>query len=1082
MFSIKESTANCLECPLYDAPSVIMETNCSSFDDVEIVFVIENPDKAEIEEEAPLVGPAGKIFRKYFNQFELDKRNYILTNIVMCQSISKDGTTGNPTQDVITKCKANCFDIIRNANPKLIVLMGSTPVREFGLLESSGITSIRGQMFKWEGMDVLVTTDPSYVQMRRGTEDETNFANDIKKAGELIGSKYGISQISDNQILDKSCAHYYRIPDKFYTEDYYLLDVQYIKKTTEILYIFLDKDGNKVYHRENDEYIFYTISDENNARCTVPYSELHQVKSQNRKPHGMTPKLTYEGDIKLETKHAIDYYLTRTAPLPEVIFKTLFFDIECSSKDGLSNSSVEEASDIVTIIGFYYDGKHTTYVLDPKFLDKSSTHQISVDNCIICKNERELLRSFIREFVKIDPMFVSEWFGSGYDFPYIFKRCEKNGIDVSEMSRFREVSFNPFNNRVHIAGVIELDMLVLYKEYTFVKEESYSLDFIANKYLGEGKLGKGYNFSRMFREDPNEAILYNRRDVDILPRLDSKLRHINFCNDIRLICKTNFDATRNTIGMLDSMLLSYLKPMGMSVKSSDTKEKTEKYTGAYVKEPKTGLHELICDFDFSSLYPSIIITYNIGINTFLMKLVDEKLGYELMYSREDLPDKIDIIIDPLFKAELKTITKENLLKLVDEEKLIYTINGCFYKQHEKEKSYYSDILDSLMKTRKLYKSEMFNAKLAEDFEKEKILDSKQTALKVLANSLYGGIGNNSFRFYNVDCAKSITLGGQEVTKNSIIHVDSYIDSLKSGSYIASEKMQKSEMFSDEHIVRDIKHVITGDTDSLFVTYENIIKNEINFENIKPTILEYNSKVQNFLNNDIILNLSKKRNVDPQHNRLELKNELIITRGHFLAKKRYAIRVVFHEGKATDEIVQRGIETRRSDYPSYTKEKLRELLDLLLKSEKISLKNILTFSKLTEEEILSKIIAGEQTIARPVSYGKKLEEYKSIPEGARGMENFNILEYKTFYVGSRGYLFQIKGLDFDEAPANVVTSYVNNFRKTGKKLDVIVIPEQIITLPKYYIIDTMDMLRFSWIDRYKLMLEPLLAIDKKMLAF
>ena len=160
----------------------------------------------------------------------------------------------------------------------------------------------------------------------------------------------------------------------------------------------------------------------------------------------------------------------------------------------------------------------------------------------------------------------------------------------------------------------------------------------------------------------------------------------------------------------------------------------------------------------------------------------------------------------------------------------------------------------------------------------------------------------------------------------------------------------------------------------------------------------------------------------------------------------------------------------------------ELLDLLLKSEKISLKNILRFSKLTEEEILSKIIAGEQTIARPVSYGKKMEEYKSIPEGARGMENWNILEYKTFYVGSRGYLFQIKGLDFDEAPPNVITSYVNNFRKTGKKLDVIVIPEQIITLPKYYIIDAMDMLRFSWIDRYKLMLAPLLAIDKKMLAF
>ena len=979
MISIKESLANCLECPLYDAPSSIIETNCSSFDEVEIVFVAENPGKKEIDDGVPLVGSSGQIFRKYFNQFELNKRKYILAHSVLCQNISRDGNIETPSEEVVKRCIVNCFDIVRNSNPKLLVLMGSTPARAFGFLESDGIMSIRGQVFKWEGIDVLITTHPSYIQRRRGTEDETQFANDIKKAGELIGLKFGVDQNLANQILDTKCAYYYKIPDKFYTEDYYLVDVQYIKKTNEVLYIFIDKNGNKVYHKENDEYVFYTMDEKDKARYTVPYSDLQQVKSQNRKSHGLDPSLTYEGDIKIETKHAIDYYLTRTAPMPEIMFKTLFFDIECSSKDGVSNSSVEEASDIITIIGFYYEGKHTTYVVDPRFLDKSSNHQITVDNCIVCKNERDLLKDFIREFNKIDPMIVSSWYGSEYDFPYIFKRCEKNGIDVSELSRFGDVSYNPFNKRVHIAGVVELDMYMLYKTYTFVKEESYSLDYIANKYLGEGKLGKGYNFSRMFRDDPDAAVLYNRQDVDILPRLDTILRHINFCNDIRLICKTNFDSTRNTIGMLDSMLSSYLKPMGISIKSSNPQEKREKYAGAYVKEPQTGLHELICDFDFSSLYPSIIITYNIGINTFLMKLVDEKLGYEVMYNRNDLPDELDVIVDPLFTAEAKIITKENLLKLIDSKKVIYTINGCFYKQHDTERSYYSDILDGLMRSRKLYKNKMFEAKRDRDTEKEKILDSKQTALKVLANSLYGGIGTNSFRFYNVDCAKSITLGGQEVTKSSIIHVDPYIDSLKSGNYKEPVKIQKSEIFSDEHIVREIKHVITGDTDSLFVTYENIIKKESNFENIKSTILGYNSKVQDFLNNNIISGIVENRNVDSKYNRLELKNELIITRGLFLAKKRYACRVVFHEGKPTDELLQRGVETRRSDYPSYTKEKLIELLNLLVKSDSISLRKILNFAKVTEEEILTRIINGELNIARPVSYGKKLEEYKNIPE-------------------------------------------------------------------------------------------------------
>lgn len=1082
MFSIKESLANCLECPLYNSPSTIMETNCKSFDEVEIVFVTENPSKKEVEQGVPLIDGAGQIFRKYFNLYGLNQRKYILTSIVLCQSSTVENAAGNLTEEIARRCKVNCFDIIKMANPKLIVLMGSTPAREFGLLKGTGIVSIRGEMFKWDGYDVLVTTHPAHAQMRRGTEDERNFGNDIKKAGELIGVKVGTSQISENQILDGNGAFYYRIPEKFYTEEYYLLDVQYIRKTHEVLYIFLDKNDDKIYHKENDDYVFYKTCDEEAAAYTVPYKDLTQIKSQNRRKHGISPKISYEGDIKLPVKHAIDYYLTRTLPNrdnSDVKIKIFFYDIETSSKDGFSQSTVKEAGDIISLISYSYGGDRVTYALDPKFLDKSADNNITIENTIMFRNERELLKTFVRDFNKLDPHIMVGWYSSEFDFPYIYNRCIKNGIEPELMSRFGDVYINPYNGRIHIAGIIELDMYTLYKEYTQNKEESYSLDFIANKYLGEGKLGKGYNFSQMFKSDVNGSILYNRQDVDILVKLEAKLKHIVFCNEFRSICKTTFDATKSTIGLLDSLLISYLKPRGIAVKSSDPKEKSEKFTGAYVKAPDQGIHDYISDFDFSSLYPSLIITYNIGINTFVMKFADERNGYYLAYNRNLLPDTIDIVIDPISRQIQKKFLKNDLFKFVEREGLICTINGCFFKSHANEKSHYSEILEVLMNKRKLYKEEMF--KYAPEDEEYDILDSKQTALKVLANSMYGGLGAGVFRFFNVDCAKSITLSGQEAIKTSIINADKFVSELNNSDRVSNiEKISMDEMFADSDL-RDTCNILTSDTDSLFITYENILDRKNKDKNIE-LIISYNNMVEKFLNDNVMDFLVKTKNVKIENSRLALKNEYVCNRGLFLTKKRYAMHNIRREGKIIDKIDARGIETRRSDYPSFTKIKLVEMLDILLKSETVKLKTILEFVKDTEGEILGKIIEGEKDIARPVSYGKKLEEYKSISQGVRGMETWNLLEYKTFYVGSRGYLFTVKGIDLDKASMEIADRYYKEFISRGKKLDVIVIPEQAMKLPEYYIVDSSEMLRVAWTDRYKLMLEPLLKITNSLIKF
>ena len=145
-------------------------------------------------------------------------------------------------------------------------------------------------------------------------------------------------------------------------------------------------------------------------------------------------------------------------------------------------------------------------------------------------------------------------------------------------------------------------------------------------------------FSDMFRESPNEATKYNQQDVIILPKLDNKCKHLSLQNELRKICKTNFEAAKTPMGQLDSLLVAFLKENGISSKNADVGEKGGKFEGAFVKEPIAGIHEYIVDFDFASLYPSLILTYNIGVNTFVMKFKEFAQGYDFCYDIHSLPD------------------------------------------------------------------------------------------------------------------------------------------------------------------------------------------------------------------------------------------------------------------------------------------------------------------------------------------------------------------------------------------------------------------------------------------------------------
>ncbi|GIU69116.1 MAG: hypothetical protein KatS3mg002_0352 [Candidatus Woesearchaeota archaeon] len=802
----------------------------------------------------------------------------------------------------------------------------------------------------------------------------------------------------------------------------------------------------------------------------VPYNERKNLP----------PETTYEGDIKIEVKHTQDYYYFSKGE-PEVKdYNILFFDIEIYSGDSKEFPHANEANYPVCLITIKYKDLVRTYILNPKLF--GIKNNITVENTIVCDSEKELIARFIKDVHELNPDFITGWNTNGFDFPYIYNRMPKVGLENTLLSPFEEMFLNPEKNLVYIAGFICVDQLDLYKMFEFTKQENYRLGTIAQIELDETKLDSGTNFNKMFQEDVNKAILYNIRDTELLEKLENKLKHIQLLNELRLITKNCFSSSMSALPQLDSLIIYFLKEKGLAVRNSVSSEKNEKFEGAFVKEPIKGLHKFVVDFDFTSLYPSLIRTYNIGINTFAFKVTDPKIGYYLAYNRNKLPQNIEIIVDPFYAKTRHIISKEKLLNLINEKKLIFTINGCFFLPHEKEVSYYSQILEDLLSSRKIYKNKMFEAMTQGDKDKENLYDIKQKVYKVLANSIYGILGNNYFRFFNIDCAKSITFSGKEVTKTSILYADKKVDSFYKGDLEINELSYEELIFDFQ---RETPNVITADTDSLFVTYENLpdIK-KLTFDEALPKIQKLNDEVQNYLNKEVIINLIKKHNVNPDNNYLELKNEFIAKRGLFLAKKRYAIYVLFQEGRNVDKIISMGVETKRSDYPSKTKQCLEELLSLLLKNDNFSILKIHQYLESKTKEFMKDIVEGKKEIARPISFTKKIEDYKVVPQGVNAMLNWNNLVYEAFQPGSKGYLFKIHGIDLDHAPDYIKSQYQKEFVQKNKSLEVIALPDEEIKLPEWIIPDVKSMLQFAWLDRYNLLLEPILKIhnNKNTLKF
>jgi DNA polymerase elongation subunit (family B) len=482
--------------------------------------------------------------------------------------------------------------------------------------------------------------------------------------------------------------------------------------------------------------------------------------------------------------------------------------------------------------------------------------------------------------------------------------------------------------------------MLLHKKYIMKQERSYKLGDIGSKYVNLGKIEYEGSLDRLFREDVNTFIEYNIRDVEILVELDKKLQFIDLTVNICHLCHVPYENIYYSTALNEGAILTYLRRKNIVSPNKPTtynpalKEGNEEYAGGYLKDPVPGLYEWVSDLDFTSLYPSIIRNLNMGIET-LVGRIQNRNKYDNKWGLEDIkkldPDYELTIEKVNDKRQIQkaTISAGKLINMIDKNDWAVAANGTMFRKDMP--SVVVEILNDWFNKRTHYKNEMKKAYKSGNKELGEFYNKRQHAFKIKLNDVYGVFAQNGWRYSdgNLFISKAITLTGQRLDQESINFVNREIN---------------SELNTDKD------YVVTADTDSLFFEMKDLIKKrrpDVDIksrEQVVPVALEitkeYQDKTKPFLQN-----LCKTQfNIDNEY--FELKQEVVLERGYFAGKRRYAQFIVNKEGVPTEELDIKGMDVMKSNMtPLYAKFGEGLLMDIMYgKSKKEIDKKITDFRK------------------------------------------------------------------------------------------------------------------------------------------
>ena len=537
---------------------------------------------------------------------------------------------------------------------------------------------------------------------------------------------------------------------------------------------------------------------------------------------------------------------------------------------------------------------------------------------IPCVSEKELIDKFLNKWEELDPTIIVGYNSEFFDIPYLYFRIASvfDNEKASRLSPLNSIQINDWNPKilsVRLGGINHLDYMLLHKKYIMKEEPSYKLNAIGEKYVGLGKIEYEGNLNQLFVNDKELFIDYNLRDVEILEKLEEKLKFIELTILISHICNTPYDQIHYNTILGEGAILKYLRrhniisPNKPVTHNPSLKGTEETYAGGYLLEPIPGLYFDVIDLDFTSLYPSIIKSLNLGIETLVGRVkVFNRPNYEQSHSLEKLKERDqdeEVIIERLNKTNytLKStkIKIKDLVKIIEDNDYAVAASGAIFRTDER--SVTSTILEGWFNKREHYRGLKKKAGKEEDWINYKLFDAFQLAFKILQNAMYGTFAKNIWRYTDghMICSAAITNSGQRLTQESIKFVN--------GMLREETKLKKD-------------FVIISDTDSLYIELKDVLKyhfGEISDpEERNKKILEMAVDLQ-FKSNNNLEYLCKAMFNLPENKYFQLKQEVIATGVLATGKRRYGMLVTNKEGVPIppdhkDALDLKGLEVMKSN--------------------------------------------------------------------------------------------------------------------------------------------------------------------------
>jgi DNA polymerase elongation subunit (family B) len=469
----------------------------------------------------------------------------------------------------------------------------------------------------------------------------------------------------------------------------------------------------------------------------------------------------------------------------------------------------------------------------------------------------------------------------------------------------QQVSYTP-------VGISILDYIELYRKFVpgGASQESYKLDAICHNDLGERKMSYDEygSLHTLYKVNFQKFIEYNIRDVELVEKLDAKHRVIDLVLTLSYDNKCNYDDVFTQVRMWDIIITNRLMDSNIIVPPSKNNKKNEKYVGAYVKEPLTGMHRWVASFDLTSLYPMLIQQYNISPDTIIepenytsdqTKLLSQKITIDSMLNKEvDTSLLNGYTLTP--NGQLFRTTEQGFLCKIMEE--MYDDRARYKKES--------------IKAKKLLETETDPAKRTEIEKTISRYNNLQLAKKVSLNSAYGALGNEYFRFFDVRQASAITTAGQLSIRWIENKLNTYLNNILS--------------------TKDKDYVIASDTDSIYLSLDELVCQALGEKSRTHDAQQIITFMDKVCENKIQPFIDKCYNelagyTNAYSQKMMMKREVLADRGIWTAKKRYVLNVYNNEGVAykTPQKKIMGLDMIKSSTPSACREKLKESLDILL---------------------------------------------------------------------------------------------------------------------------------------------------------